>query len=561
MDKPISLKNLIAYTKALKQKIDKKVDKISGRGLSTNDFTDDEKSKLSGIEVEAQKNSITGVKGNAEGSYRTGNVNLTLANIGAASASHTHNYAGSASAGGAANSAVKLDASAGTATQPIYFSDGKPAACTYTLSKSVPADAKFTDTNTVYTHPTSSGNKHIPSGGSSGQILRWSADGTAAWGADNNTTYSNFVKSGTGAKSGLVPAPSTTAGTTKYLREDGTWQVPPDNNTDTKVTETNTTTSGAYRLLLSGNANDTTETTTARKSTKFTANPSTGELTTSKITSSLQSSTYLAANQGTAIINSTAAKGFNMLAKMNSTNGVFTHGVYNEAYRFYYTPKTTIDAGTNSVSKTVTLLNESGNTEFPGTVTASTFSGSLSGNATGIKDYAGSTTISIGYSGASATATQATYPAVYTSLSGTAIKDTTWPNFAEKLQSSGYSGFKQEVIYSIYTSGHSAISWGSTYNETKITLKATNWNDILWEFSMGNGEASSSLHYEFTCTIPVRMIANGAGAAYMYGNDMGHGIATIRKDANTLIIRWSESYGLWFKNNDAYLRLELTKLL
>ena len=41
-----------------------------------------------------------------------------------------------------------------------------------------------------YTHPTTSGNKHIPSGGSAGQILRWSADGTAAWGADNNTTYS-----------------------------------------------------------------------------------------------------------------------------------------------------------------------------------------------------------------------------------------------------------------------------------------------------------------------------------------------------------------------------------
>ena len=39
----------------------------------------------------------------------------------------------------------------------------------------------------AYTHPTSSGNKHIPSGGSSGQILRWSSDGTAEWGADNNT--------------------------------------------------------------------------------------------------------------------------------------------------------------------------------------------------------------------------------------------------------------------------------------------------------------------------------------------------------------------------------------
>lgn len=32
-----------------------------------------------------------------------------------------------------------------------------------------------------YVHPTTSGNKHIPSGGSSGKILGWSANGTAAW--------------------------------------------------------------------------------------------------------------------------------------------------------------------------------------------------------------------------------------------------------------------------------------------------------------------------------------------------------------------------------------------
>ena len=48
---------------------------------------------------------------------------------------------------------------------------------------------------------------------------------------DTNTTYSTFVKSGAGAKAGLVPAPSTTAGTTKYLREDGTWTAPPNTNT------------------------------------------------------------------------------------------------------------------------------------------------------------------------------------------------------------------------------------------------------------------------------------------------------------------------------------------
>lgn len=50
-------------------------------------------------------------------------------------------------------------------------------------------DSGFKTTDTVYTHPTTSGNKHIPSGGSNGQILRWSADGTAVWGNDNNTTY------------------------------------------------------------------------------------------------------------------------------------------------------------------------------------------------------------------------------------------------------------------------------------------------------------------------------------------------------------------------------------
>ena len=61
--------------------------------------------------------------------------------------------------------------------------------------------AGIADGANKYVHPTTSGNKHIPSGGSSGQILRWSADGTAVWGADNNTTYSDATQSAHGLMS------------------------------------------------------------------------------------------------------------------------------------------------------------------------------------------------------------------------------------------------------------------------------------------------------------------------------------------------------------------------
>ena len=99
-----------------------------------------------------------------------------------AAASHTHNYAGSSSAGGAANSANKLNTNAGSSTQGVYFKDGVPVAMPHTLGKSVPADAKFTDTNTwrgVQDNLTSTATDQSLSA-NQGKVLKGLVDGKAA---------------------------------------------------------------------------------------------------------------------------------------------------------------------------------------------------------------------------------------------------------------------------------------------------------------------------------------------------------------------------------------------
>lgn len=84
-----------------------------------------------------------------------------------------------------------------------------------------------------------------------------------------------------------------TSGTTKYMRQDGTWQVPPNDNTDTKVAQTasdefNTN----YEVLLSGSADNTTRTEGARKSSGFIYNPNKQNC----LIGSLKSSTPLGKN-------------------------------------------------------------------------------------------------------------------------------------------------------------------------------------------------------------------------------------------------------------------------
>lgn len=69
--------------------LNNKVDKEEGKRLSTNDFTNELKEKLNGIEANAQVNTITGVKGDNEENYRVGNVSISKENIGLGNVDNT----------------------------------------------------------------------------------------------------------------------------------------------------------------------------------------------------------------------------------------------------------------------------------------------------------------------------------------------------------------------------------------------------------------------------------------------------------------------------------------
>lgn len=152
-----------------------------------------------------------------------------------AAKNHAHSYAGSASAGGSATSAVKLDtATAGSATKPVYFSGGKPVACTYELKKTVPADAVFTDH--TYDAATASALGLVKIGSNltivSGLLSLTKANVTAALGytpPTTNTTYGNATQRAAGLMSAAdkkkldgIGSDITTSGTNYIRFSDGT---------------------------------------------------------------------------------------------------------------------------------------------------------------------------------------------------------------------------------------------------------------------------------------------------------------------------------------------------
>ena len=202
---------------------------------------------------------------------------------------------------------------------------------------------------------------------------------TGKWSMSKSITSSAFITSG-GANTQVVRGDGTLQTISSLSVSHAATAGSADSATNaTNATNINVTQHTAndteYPLVWSNQASTTS--TLANQLYKsysdLTYNPKNKRITANSFKSGLTTSTHLAGNKGTAIINSTAAAGYTMLAKMNSTNGVFTMGMYNAAFNLYYTANTTINAGTNGTTKGATLLDESGNSSFPGNITANGF--------------------------------------------------------------------------------------------------------------------------------------------------------------------------------------------
>lgn len=154
-NKGLSTNDYTAADKAEVAKIIDKVDKVTGKSLSTNDFTDALKTKLDGLS----------------------NYNDTAVKTSISEEITRAKTAETALGSRIDNKVDKVDG------KQLSTND-------YTTTEKTKLGGVAAGANN-YVHPTTAGNKHIPSGGSTGQILINSGDGTAVW-QDAPVTYDNL---------------------------------------------------------------------------------------------------------------------------------------------------------------------------------------------------------------------------------------------------------------------------------------------------------------------------------------------------------------------------------
>ncbi len=343
-----------------------------------------DKAKLDSLSGGLGGGAVSGVKGDAESVYRTGDVNLTAANIGAAAADHTHSqYAAS----NHTHTAADVGAAASNHTHSDYAlsSHSHDAATTVTggfMSKDdkiklngIAAGAQVNSVTGVKGNAESSyrtGNVNLTPaniGAAASNHTHTAADvGAAA----SNHTHSDYALSShnhdtsyaakshthTAADVGAAAAshgnhvPTTqTANNAIFLRNDNTWQT---------VTPANIgAAASSHTHSYAGSASAGGAATTALK----TQNSASGSNAIDLVYAQVADNDYIRIRAGGTASNA----GYLEI----STADDAAEPIYFRQYTGVF----------STLKRTATILDASGNTSFPGTVTAASFSGNLAGNA------------------------------------------------------------------------------------------------------------------------------------------------------------------------------------
>lgn len=220
--------------------------------------------------------------GDSNGQVKIAGTNVDVKGLGSAAYTASTAYL-AAGLKGAASGVAQLDSNGLVpSTQlPSYVDD----VIEYNGRSSFPTSGQtgkiYVDTSANITYRWS-GTTYVQIGSS---LALGTTSSTAFRGDYGNTAYQHATDSSrltTATSSGLYKIASTAEGhiasLTAVTKDDITALGIPESDTDTLVSQTNTTGSADYRVLLSYNANDTTQTVGARKSSKLKFNPSSGNL-------------------------------------------------------------------------------------------------------------------------------------------------------------------------------------------------------------------------------------------------------------------------------------------
>lgn len=140
-----------------------KVDVEEGKGLSSNDFTDEQVTQLASC-YSGMSSLAKGISSNASS---IGQLNSQVSQL-------------SSSIDTKLDTKVDKEFNKGLSTNDYTWDEKNKL-------------AKIEENANNYVHPTTSGNKHIPEGGSEGQLLTYDSDGTAKWSDSSSKLDEQFA--------------------------------------------------------------------------------------------------------------------------------------------------------------------------------------------------------------------------------------------------------------------------------------------------------------------------------------------------------------------------------